>query len=207
MELTRAFLCLKKEKMNIENQDKSKNNKPVHKPGVLVMGADLNFFSNESLGSYAHQVSEHLNSPWTNPKTPKEIEIAIREARAVICLSEDYSQVLAFAKLEFYGVNDAKQVLYEFGSWIGGNGCGKEVYEGGRDLATEKYPYACLIAFVRSGNIKAQRIITETGGVKVGYTHEGKHVYDITRRQQPTETIRMSSGGVWIKERNNNYII
>ena len=192
--------------MNIESKNQ-RNAENGHKPGVLVMGADLTFFSNERLGSYALQVSEQLNSPWTNTKTPKEIETAIREARSAICLSDDYSQVLAFAKLEFYGVNGAKQILYEFGSWVGGNGYGREVYEGGRDLAAKKYPYARLIAFVRSGNIKAQRIITETGGVKVGHTPEGKHIYDITRRQQPTEIVRIGTGGIWTSERNRRHVI
>lgn len=193
--------------MNIEIKGELINTKPGQEPGVLLKGASLNLLPNEYITSYASQVSEQLNSPWTNPKTPEEIEAAIRQARSAICLSRDLSTVFAFAKLEYLGVNDAKQVLYEFGSWVGGNGCGRAVYEGGRDLAAQNYPYARLIAFVRSGNLKAQRIITETGGIKVGYTPEGKHIYDITRRQQPTEIIRRSQGGVWTMERNQRHVI
>ena len=183
------------------------NSKPGQEPGVLIAGADINLLPKEMIASYSGQVSEQLNSPWTNPKTPSEIEAAIREARALICLTQDLRNVLAFAKLEYLGVNDAKQVLYEFGSWIGGNGYGRAVYEGGRDLSAEKYPYARLIAFVRPGNLKAQGIITETGGVKVGYTDTGKHIYDITRRQQPTQVIRMTEGGMWTLERNQRHVI
>ena len=192
--------------MNLENIGNINNAKSGQEPGVLLMGSNVNR-PGLDLKSYAAQVSEQLNSPWTKPKTPEEIENAMRGARAILCLSSDYKKVLAFAKLEYYGVNAAKQVIYEFGSWIGGNGFGRAVYEGGRDLGAEDYPFARLIAFVRSGNIKAQRIITETGGVKVGHTPEGKHVYDITRRQQPTETVIIGPGGMWTKERNFQHIV
>lgn len=206
--ITRAFSCLKKGKiMNLEIAGHSNNYNSGKEPGVLIMGAKVNLLPSEHISSYAVQVSEQLNSPWTKPKTPEEIEIAIRKARSVICLSSDYEKVLAFAKIEQYGVNDAKQIIYEFGSWIGGNGCGRAVYEGARDLAAEDFPFARLIAFVRSGNIKAQRIITETGGVKVGHAPEGKHIYDITRRQQPTEVIKISPGGIWTIERNQRHIV
>lgn len=183
------------------------SSKPGQEPGLLFVGGNINTLPKERIASYSSQVSEQLNSPWTNPKTPAEIEKAIRDARAIICLTPDYEKVLAFAKLEYYGVNEAKQVLYEFGSWTGGNGCGKLVYEAGRDLSAETLPFARLIAFVRKGNLKAQKIITETGGVKVGYTPEGKHIYDITRRQHSTEVIRTSEGGIWVKQQNRGATI
>jgi RimJ/RimL family protein N-acetyltransferase len=206
------FRAQRKEYMNFILGGEYEGKNPHHFDGEIIMGSSVNHLSLEKQKVYAEQVSDQLErySQWTKPRTPTELERDMREARAILCLNPLDQELLAFGKIEYYGVNETKQVLYEFGSWISfaGNGYGKQVLESGRDLSAERFPYARLIAIVRSVNLKAQNIITESGGVKVGYIGtEGKHVYDITRRQQPTEIIKMSQGGMWTSERNYRHVI
>lgn len=170
----------------------------------IVMGAAVNLLSINKQEFYAEKISARLSQypELTKPRIEAELLRDMREARAVLYLNPDNQDLFAFGKIEYYGVNEARQVLYEFGSWIcfRGNGYGRQVLEAARDLAAEQYPFARLIAIVRSCNLKAQDIITESGGSKVGYIEPGmKHIYDITRRQHPTEVIRMVQGGVWIR--------
>lgn len=183
-----------------------------HIEGKIVMGGAVNLIPLEQQKLYAEQISLQLAkySEWANPKTAEELEWEMREARTVLCLNPYNQELFAFGKVGYYGVNEVKQVLYEFGSWVclKGNGYGKQVLEAARDLSAEQFPYARLIAIVRPSNHKAQDTLAQSGGVKVGYLEpEMKHVYDITRRQQPVEVIKMGSGGIWIWQQNQKHII
>lgn len=185
---------------------------PQHTEGKIVMGSAVNLFPQTLQEKFAGQVNMQLDKylDLTKPRTAAELERDMREARAILCLNPQNEEILAFGKIQYYGVNEAKQVLYEFGSWVcfAGNGYGKQVLEAARDLAAEQFPYARLIAVVRPSNLKAQKIITESGGMKVGYIPpEMKHIYDITRRQQPLEIVKMGVGGIWTKERNYQHIV
>ncbi len=198
--------------MSLTEEGQQKVFNQGHGAGKIVMGGKVNSFCDEQISAYANQVSLQLDKypDFTKPKTALEIDRDMREARAILCLDPLNHDLLAFGKVKYYGVNEAKQVLYEFGSWVcfKGNGFGLQVLEGARDLAAEQFPFARLIAIVRPSNLKAQNIITECDGVKVGYIPpEMKHVYDITRRQQPLEIVKMGVGGIWTKERNQRHIV
>lgn len=191
---------------------KEKLGNPIseHIPGKIIMGGEIDILSLGVRQEYASYISEELGKHQDKTKLRSSIELErdMREARAILCLHPETEQLLAFAKLEYFGINDAKQIIYEFGSWIGKNGYGRDVLEAGRDLAAQQFPYARLIAIVRPSNLKAQRIITESGGIKVGYLDPlVKHIYDITRRQQPTNVIKLGQGGIWINQQNQGHIL
>lgn len=196
----------------ISKQNKKDNLQLSHTAGEIVTGEIVNLLPDELISAHAEQVSIQLDKypDLTKPRTAVELERDMREARAILCLEPHSQDLLAFGKIEYYGVNEARQVLYEFGSWVcfAGNGYGLQVLEAAKDLAAEQFPFARLIAIVRSSNLKAQNIITQSGGIKVGYIPpEMKHVYDITRRRQPLEIVKMGIGGIWTRERNNKHII
>jgi hypothetical protein len=190
---------------------KNENLNREHVTGEIIRGSEVASLPVSLQQKYIDQVVEKLSeSKWTKPQSVASIENAIRGARAIICHDLNAEELLAFGKLEYFGVNDAKQVIYEFGSWISfkGNGYGAQVLNAARDLAAEQFPYARLIAIVRPENLKAQNIITENDGHKVGYIgNEFKHVYDITRRQQPLNLVKTGPGGIWLTERNYQHII
>lgn len=182
--------------------------------GEIIMGEAVGNLPKKLQGEYAELMSFELNQclELTKPRSREQWEKDMRDARAILCLNPENQDLLAFGKIEYFGrTTSPSQIFYEFGGWKKrkrGGPFGIQVLEGARDLAAEKFPYARLIAIVRAGNLNAQTIITENGGVKVGWINpEKKHVYDITRRQQPLEIIKMNPGGVWSVERNYQHII
>ncbi len=180
-----------------------------HFEGRIVMGADATVLPHSLQERYAEQVAIKLaESPWTKPQSADHLLWTIRDARAVLCVHPESFDLLAFGKIELFPKPIMGGTIHEFGSWASfvGNGYGKQVLAGARDLAAQKYPYDRLIAVVRAENHKAQMIMEEIGGNKVAYLNPGgRHVYDITKRQPITHVVN-NMNLVWTIEPNRGAV-
>ncbi|MBI2593860.1 hypothetical protein HYW44_04435 [Candidatus Daviesbacteria bacterium] len=167
---------------------------------LVVLGGSVRLLGEKRLEMYAGLVSEKLaHHPNTMLQySPPEIFKAMIDRRSVVITNPRTGNLLAFAQVWKYGSNDGRDI-YEFGSWSAykddeyKNGNGRLALLAGPILVREIDPSAQAIAIVEKTNKKAQKIITDFGGIEIEgewspylRTVEGETAYmkkfDITMR-------------------------
>lgn len=136
----------------------------------IIMGEKILEIPWEKLNQYVSKVSKQLTLfPFTMLKfSPRQLRRSIKKGRVILSLKKN--KLVAFGQIWYYGKNPKGQKVYEFGSWLSfeKSGYGRAILLSAKDLIEEISPGAQLIAIVESNNLRAQKIIEDLGGVKIG---------------------------------------
>lgn len=139
--------------------------------------------------SFAEQVSSRLaEKPNTMLQwTPEQLFLAMQEGRtALLTSSTDTGQLLGFAQVWEYQYDlfryihapegnfrpGTKRKVLEVGSWLSmaprGSGMGFRVFGEAIHAGQHYDPEALQIAIIEQGNDRAQKVMEDLGGVKIG---------------------------------------
>lgn len=137
---------------------------------IILPGVSVAYLPERVKLAGAFKVSNALaEHPFTMlPYSPEQILESMDQGRSVIALGKGL-EVVGFAQIWKYGLNEDGQQILEFGSWLSfGGGCGEGLLLEAVCLGKRINPTAQIVAIVEQENIKARAILSRIGAEEIG---------------------------------------
>ena len=148
----------------IENYEKQKFDLSN---SLILSGVDVCNLPATLLWSYCEKISKKLEGPNTISEQPDKLYQAMLEGRSIVAMDILTDEIYGFAQVKPASDESKKWI---FNSWTSfAPGVGKPILWGAALLVYYIDPEAQVIAKVREGNTKAQKAITETGGILISH--------------------------------------
>lgn len=139
---------------------------------LIIWGNDVCNLPQALLYSYAEKISKKLEGPNTISEAPEKLYKAMLDGRSVIAMDVFNNELYGFAQVK----QVANSQRWIFNSWTSfAPNIGKPLVWAAAVMVYDIDTQSKLIAKVREGNTKAQKAITETGGVLNGQEASEQH--------------------------------
>ena len=138
---------------------------------LILSGVDVCNLPATLLQSYSEKISIKLEGPNTISEPPQNLYESMLRGRAVVSMDIFTNQLFGFAQLKQN--SDKEWELRSLTSFT--TGAARGVLFNGAAWVYNRDSDSKVIAKVRKDNAKAQRVITETGGVLIGSETSAQH--------------------------------
>ena len=140
---------------------------------LILRGDDVCLLPSTLLRSYCEKISNKLKSPNTISEPPDKLYEAMLDGRTVVATDILTNEIYGFAQVKPTIDSQKKLIVNSWTSFAPLTG--NPVLWSVAALAHDLDPEAQVIAKVREGNTKAQKTITEAGGVLIGHETSEQH--------------------------------